>query len=144
MQVLGIKTDLIKVGDDLVEALQRGMAQAGIELQDGDILVVSESTVATSEGRVVNLEEVTPGILAKTLAANGNSWTPMPGSAMRPWPTGSGLGTGRPCGASGRRCARRSASGPNAKTSWSFSGGRSREPGWRSEKTRRSRPNRPS
>jgi coenzyme F420-0:L-glutamate ligase/homotetrameric cytidine deaminase len=69
LQVLGIKTDLIKVGDDLVEALERGMAKSGIELQDGDILVVSESTVATSEGRVVDLEEVAPGILAKALAA---------------------------------------------------------------------------
>ncbi len=69
LQVLGIKTDLVKVGDDLVQALEKGMAAAGLTLQDGDILVVSESTIATAEGRVVLLEDVIPGELARTLAA---------------------------------------------------------------------------
>jgi len=69
LQVLGIKTDLVKVGDDLVQALEKGMAAAGLTLQDGDILVVSESTVATAEGRVILLEDVIPGDLARTLAA---------------------------------------------------------------------------
>jgi len=69
LEILGIKTDLIKVGDDLVEALEKGMARAGLALQDGDILVISESTVATAEGRVVDLEKVSPGDLAQALAA---------------------------------------------------------------------------
>ncbi len=69
MEVLGIKTDLIRVGDDLVRALEMGMQRAGIALQDGDILVVSESALATAEGRVVNLDEVSPGKLAIDLAA---------------------------------------------------------------------------
>ena len=69
MQVLGIKTDLVKVGDDLVQALEKGMAVAGLTLQDGDILVVSESTLATAEGRVILLDDVMPGDLARTLAA---------------------------------------------------------------------------
>lgn len=69
LQVLGIKTNLVKVGDDLVQALEKGMAAAGLALQDGDILVVSESTVATAEGRVVLLEDVNPSELARTLAA---------------------------------------------------------------------------
>lgn len=69
MEVLGIKTDLIKIGDDLVEALKKGMQRAGLTLEDGDILIVSESALATSEGRVTNLEEVFPGKLALDLAA---------------------------------------------------------------------------
>ena len=69
MEVLGIKTDLVKIGDDLVEALEKGMQRAGLTLEDGDILVVSESALATSEGRVINLEEVSPGKLAFDLAA---------------------------------------------------------------------------
>ncbi len=69
MEVLGIKTDLVKIGDDLVEALEKGMQRAGLALEDGDILVVSESALATSEGRVINLEEVSPGKLAFDLAA---------------------------------------------------------------------------
>lgn len=69
LQVLGIKTNLVKVGDDLVSALEKGMAEAGLTLQDGDILVVSESTVATAEGRVILLDDVLPGELARSLAA---------------------------------------------------------------------------
>ena len=69
LQVLGIKTDLIRPGDDLVESLEKAMAKSGLAFQDGDILVVSESTVATAEGRVVDLDDVTPGDLAQTLAA---------------------------------------------------------------------------
>ncbi len=69
LEVLGIKTDLVRVGDDLVYALKKGMAKAGLALQEGDILVVSESTVATAEGRVVALDDVTPSDLALSLAA---------------------------------------------------------------------------
>ena len=69
LQVLGIKTDLISPGDDLVESLEKAMAGSGLALQDGDILVVSESTVATAEGRVVALHDVTPGPLALSMAA---------------------------------------------------------------------------
>ena len=69
MQVLGIKTDLVRPGDDLVEFLVRAMDRSAQVFQDGDILVVSESIVATSEGRVVDLDGVQPGDLARSLAA---------------------------------------------------------------------------
>ena len=68
MQVLGIKTDLIKPGDDLADKLEKAMAGAGLSLQDGDILVVSESTLATAEGRLVHLERVEPSPLARLMA----------------------------------------------------------------------------
>ncbi len=69
LEVLGIKTDLIKIGDDLVKALNKGMREADLVLEEGDILVVSESAVATSEGRAVNLDDVSPSRLAHELAA---------------------------------------------------------------------------
>ena len=69
LEVFGIKTDLIGIGDDMVGALERGMNESGLAFEDGDILVVSESAVATWEGRVVNLEDVKPGRLACDLAA---------------------------------------------------------------------------
>jgi coenzyme F420-0:L-glutamate ligase/homotetrameric cytidine deaminase len=69
LQVLGIKTDLISPGDDLVKSLDKAMAGSGLALQDGDILVVSESTVATAEGRVVALHDVTASPLALSMAA---------------------------------------------------------------------------
>ncbi len=68
MQVLGIKTDLIKPGDDLADKLEMAMNDAGLALQDGDILVVSESTLATAEGRLVYLEKVEPSPLARLMA----------------------------------------------------------------------------
>ena len=67
--VLGIKTDLIRPGDDLAASLEKAMTRSGLALQDGDILVVSESTVATAERRVVALHDVTPGPLALSMAA---------------------------------------------------------------------------
>ncbi|HOO53960.1 MAG TPA: coenzyme F420-0:L-glutamate ligase [Methanothrix sp.] len=68
MEVLGIKTDLVKPGDDLVEALLKGMERAGLHLEDGDILVIAESAVATAEGGVVKLSEVIPSLRALELA----------------------------------------------------------------------------
>ncbi len=68
LEVLGIKTDLVKPGDDLVEALLKGMERAGLHLEDGDILVIAESAVATAEGGVVKLSEVIPSLRALELA----------------------------------------------------------------------------
>jgi len=69
LQVFGIKTDLVKVGDDLVKALETGMEKCNLALQNGDILIISESALATSEGRVVRLEDIAAGDLARALAA---------------------------------------------------------------------------
>ena len=69
LQVLGIKSDLIKPGDDLAGSLEKAMTSMGLALQDGDILVVSESTVATAEGRVVALKDIVAGPLAFSMAA---------------------------------------------------------------------------
>ena len=68
MEIFGIKTDLVRPGDDLAEAILRGMEKADLRLADGDILVVAESAVATAEGGVVNLSQVTPGAVACELA----------------------------------------------------------------------------
>ena len=58
---VGIKTRIICEGDTLAEALVEGITQseAGY-LAEGDIIVVAESAVATSEGRIVRLDTVIP------------------------------------------------------------------------------------
>lgn len=61
MQLLGIKTPLIKPGDDISDVLGKAMKKAGIEPRDNDILVLAESAVASAEGRVVRLEDIAPG-----------------------------------------------------------------------------------
>jgi len=68
MQLFGIKTPLIKPGDDIAAVLSNAMTSAGIRPKDNDILVLAESAVATAEGRVVDLESVTPGKKAVELS----------------------------------------------------------------------------
>ena len=53
----------------MAASLEEAMVRSGLSFQDGDILVVSESTVATAEGRVVALHDVTAGPLALSMAA---------------------------------------------------------------------------
>ena len=65
---VGIRTGIIHEGDDLADALLDGILQteAGC-FADGDILVIAESAVATSEGSVVRLATVIPGNESLTL-----------------------------------------------------------------------------
>lgn len=60
MHLFGIKTPLIKPGDDMASVLCDAMKSAGITPQDNDIIVLAESAVASAEGRVVRLEDITP------------------------------------------------------------------------------------
>ncbi|NYT21760.1 MAG: coenzyme F420-0:L-glutamate ligase [Methanomicrobiales archaeon] len=58
----GIRTGIIRPGDDVAGALITGIAgsDAG-SFRDGDILVIAETVVATAEGAVVDLASVVPG-----------------------------------------------------------------------------------
>ncbi|WOF16541.1 coenzyme F420-0:L-glutamate ligase [Methanoplanus sp. FWC-SCC4] len=58
-QVFGIKTGLLKPGDNFAEILIDEAKQAG-GLLDGDIIVIAESALATAEGAVVRLKDVIP------------------------------------------------------------------------------------
>ncbi|HIJ06202.1 MAG: F420-dependent oxidoreductase [Methanomicrobiales archaeon 53_19] len=55
----GCKTGLIKPGDDLIGRILASVGEAG-EIRDGDIIVIAESALATAEGRVIRLSDVTP------------------------------------------------------------------------------------
>ncbi len=60
MQLFGIRTPLIRPGDDMAAVLIEAMNLAGIRPQDNDIIILAESAVASAEGRVIDLETVTP------------------------------------------------------------------------------------
>jgi coenzyme F420-0:L-glutamate ligase/coenzyme F420-1:gamma-L-glutamate ligase len=64
--LLGIP--LIQPGDDLVPILQDGLLRAGIQLQDGDIIVLAQKIVSKAEGRLVNLATIEPSAQALELA----------------------------------------------------------------------------
>lgn len=50
----------VRPGDDLGALIAAALAAAGIGLEDGDILVVTQKVVSKAEGRVVELASVTP------------------------------------------------------------------------------------
>jgi len=60
MQLFGIKTQLIRPGDDMAGILIESLCSAGVNLKDNDIIVLAESAVATAEGRVIKLDSVKP------------------------------------------------------------------------------------
>jgi len=60
---------MIHPGDDLGALLCDALGQAQLGPQNGDILVVCQKVVSKAEGRVVNLNTVTPSPFARQLAA---------------------------------------------------------------------------
>ena len=67
-KVFGLLTGIIRSGDPLAE---RVIAAARLEcggFRDGDILVLAETAVATAEGNIISLAEITPSSQAADLA----------------------------------------------------------------------------
>ncbi len=60
---------LVQQGDDLVALIEAGLAAADVRLADGDVLVIAQKIVSKSEGRFVDLRQVTPSPRAESLAA---------------------------------------------------------------------------
>jgi coenzyme F420-0:L-glutamate ligase / coenzyme F420-1:gamma-L-glutamate ligase len=59
---------LIRQGHDLADVIVNSLRSTAIQLQDGDILVLAQKIVSKVEGRMVNLETVTPSQKALELA----------------------------------------------------------------------------
>ncbi|WP_094228444.1 coenzyme F420-0:L-glutamate ligase [Methanolobus psychrotolerans] len=68
LQMFGIKTPLIKPGDNIAHVLIKSLARQNMQFQDNDILIIAESPLATSENRLVCLADIEPGDKAKKLA----------------------------------------------------------------------------
>jgi coenzyme F420-0:L-glutamate ligase/coenzyme F420-1:gamma-L-glutamate ligase len=58
----------IRPGDDLGEAIVCAAEEMEFELADGDLLVVAQKIVSKAEGRLINLESVTPSEFAQEIA----------------------------------------------------------------------------
>jgi coenzyme F420-0:L-glutamate ligase/coenzyme F420-1:gamma-L-glutamate ligase len=59
---------LIRHGDNLADILVNALHNSGVELRDGDILVLAQKIVSKAEGRMVNLADVTPSSRARDLS----------------------------------------------------------------------------
>ncbi len=68
MRVVALETSLIKPNDDLVAALIQAVERQGLKLNDGDILAISSKAVASADGRIVEMKEVSVSRRADKLA----------------------------------------------------------------------------
>jgi coenzyme F420-0:L-glutamate ligase/coenzyme F420-1:gamma-L-glutamate ligase len=60
----------INPGDDLVQILSRAAGEAGISIEEGDVVVFAQKVVSKAEGRIVDLNEVEPSPFAEAVAKN--------------------------------------------------------------------------
>jgi coenzyme F420-0:L-glutamate ligase/coenzyme F420-1:gamma-L-glutamate ligase len=66
--VRGVSTGIIRPGEDIVSVLIAALSGTNDAIREGDIIVIAESALATAEGRLVDLAEVTPTMKAVDLA----------------------------------------------------------------------------
>lgn len=62
--IYGIKTPLICPNDPITDIFFESIEKENLKIRDGDVIVVAESALATSQGRVVDLSTVVPGTKA--------------------------------------------------------------------------------
>ncbi len=68
MEVIPIRTPLVKKGDNVINIILNAINDAGLEIEDGDILLAADKIVATSEGRIINPNSIKPNKIAKKFA----------------------------------------------------------------------------
>ncbi|HVP41351.1 MAG TPA: coenzyme F420-0:L-glutamate ligase [Candidatus Krumholzibacteriaceae bacterium] len=68
MQVLPVKTPLIKPKEDLVETLLKAIRKQRLEFMENDIVALASKIVSFAEGRLAKLSAVKPSQRAKLLA----------------------------------------------------------------------------
>jgi len=68
VQVIPIKTSVIKLKSNLVKVVLEAIKKQGLEFKDNDILVLSSKIVSFAKGRVIRLSAVAPSEKAKIMA----------------------------------------------------------------------------
>lgn len=63
-----IKTPLIMPGHDIVKILMSALTGEKLDIEDGDVLVIAESVVATAQGRMQRLDQISPSSAARRMA----------------------------------------------------------------------------
>lgn len=70
VQVIGIAgMPEVRPGDDLAALILEAARGQGVEIEDGDVLVVTQKIVSKAEGRLLDLREVEPSPQAQEMAA---------------------------------------------------------------------------
>lgn len=68
VSVFPLKTDVIGIGDRVVDAILKSLRQANLTLRHGDVLVITSKIVSYEQKRLVKLSDATPSKRAKELA----------------------------------------------------------------------------
>ncbi len=70
IQIIGLAgIPEVRPGDDVFALITAALAQTGVAITAGDVLVVTHKVVSKSEGQLVDLATVTPSALATSYAA---------------------------------------------------------------------------
>ncbi len=67
MQVISVKTPIIKPKDNLADTLLEALEKHGLKLEDDDIVAAASKAVATVQGRTIKLDNVRPSKKAITI-----------------------------------------------------------------------------
>ena len=68
MEILPIKTKVIKAGDNLAKIILDSIYNQGIEIKNGDIIAISSKVISTTTKRIINLKKIKPSNKAQELA----------------------------------------------------------------------------
>lgn len=68
MRLYAVKTEIVKAGDNIVEATIKSLKRQDLQLEDGDILALTSKIVAYAERRVAKLTDIKPSDMARELA----------------------------------------------------------------------------
>ncbi len=69
IQIIGLrKIPLIKQGDDVADSIVKAARGEGVEILDGDVVVIAQKIVSKAEGGIVPLKSVTPSQKAEEIA----------------------------------------------------------------------------
>ncbi len=68
MILYSLYTPIILPGDNIAKVMMNALEGENLHLEDGDIIVIAESAVATSQGRLEKLDQVNPSEGAMRLA----------------------------------------------------------------------------
>ncbi|MHC1590202.1 MAG: coenzyme F420-0:L-glutamate ligase [Candidatus Hecatellaceae archaeon] len=69
LEVIGVQgIPLVRRGDSIARLLVEALKRMGENLQDGDVVVVSQVIVSKAEGRMVKLKNMKPGLKARIMA----------------------------------------------------------------------------
>lgn len=68
MELYAIRTGMIGAGDDVVDIILRGLSRERLSIENRDVVAITSKVISISEGRIVELQKVTPSKRAYSLS----------------------------------------------------------------------------